>query len=329
MPARCPSTRGRWRCAAQRPLPSMMMATCAGSWSKLTCRASVSSGDPGGIDARQLSSDIQASSKSKPGVYKVLGLSCKQGRSRRRRETAPRPAPSARPARDRATPAGAPSTPPAGVRGRSRPACRRWSRTMCRRNPSPVISYRESAGSAKHRGAYLGFAETRRTSNHFAHARRDVAASRLKAAKSCRPSSSRAAARIASTSSDAGHMPRVPPLERAHDVAFRCDSGRSSSARANRAWNDAACFLRRRIRDGVGQVRVERAQQRVRGHRAFERERRDLAERMHARIGAPRPGHGHSAPVELARAHPRSDPGSKRRSPAAASRRSRCRRKRG
>ena len=58
MPARCPSTRGRWRCAAQRPLPSMMMATCAGSCSKLTWRASASSGDPGGIHARSCSSDM-------------------------------------------------------------------------------------------------------------------------------------------------------------------------------------------------------------------------------------------------------------------------------
>ena len=31
MPARCPSTRGRCRCAAQRPLPSMMTAMCRGS----------------------------------------------------------------------------------------------------------------------------------------------------------------------------------------------------------------------------------------------------------------------------------------------------------
>src|SRR5665213_2811672 len=30
MPARCPATRGRPRRAAQRPLPSMMMATCWG-----------------------------------------------------------------------------------------------------------------------------------------------------------------------------------------------------------------------------------------------------------------------------------------------------------
>ena len=30
MPARWPSTRGRCRCAAQRPLPSMITATCCG-----------------------------------------------------------------------------------------------------------------------------------------------------------------------------------------------------------------------------------------------------------------------------------------------------------
>ena len=29
-PARCPATRGRWRRCAQRPLPSMMTATCSG-----------------------------------------------------------------------------------------------------------------------------------------------------------------------------------------------------------------------------------------------------------------------------------------------------------
>src|SRR5205807_4201107 len=31
IPARCPSGRGRWRSRAQRPLPSMMMATCRGT----------------------------------------------------------------------------------------------------------------------------------------------------------------------------------------------------------------------------------------------------------------------------------------------------------
>src|SRR5438876_7453868 len=30
IPARCPSGRGRWRSRAQRPLPSMMIATCRG-----------------------------------------------------------------------------------------------------------------------------------------------------------------------------------------------------------------------------------------------------------------------------------------------------------
>src|ERR1700730_12615983 len=29
-PARCPATRGRWRCLSHRPLPSMMMPTCRG-----------------------------------------------------------------------------------------------------------------------------------------------------------------------------------------------------------------------------------------------------------------------------------------------------------
>ena len=38
MPARWPSTRGRCRLAAQRPLPSMMIATCRGSRSKSTRR---------------------------------------------------------------------------------------------------------------------------------------------------------------------------------------------------------------------------------------------------------------------------------------------------
>src|SRR5258707_11393615 len=31
VPRRCPSTRGKPRCSAQRPLPSMMMAICAGN----------------------------------------------------------------------------------------------------------------------------------------------------------------------------------------------------------------------------------------------------------------------------------------------------------
>src|SRR5258708_16319860 len=52
MPARWPSTRGRGRCAARGRLPSMMTATWAGRRSKLTCRASASSAEPGVTEAR-------------------------------------------------------------------------------------------------------------------------------------------------------------------------------------------------------------------------------------------------------------------------------------
>ena len=51
MPARWPSTRGRWRLAAHRPLPSMMMATWRGSRSKSMRRTSASSADPAGTAA--------------------------------------------------------------------------------------------------------------------------------------------------------------------------------------------------------------------------------------------------------------------------------------
>src|SRR5580765_3599613 len=61
MPARWPSTRGRWRCEAHRPFPSMMIATWAGSRAKFTWCARFSSADPGGIQARSCSSDIHAS----------------------------------------------------------------------------------------------------------------------------------------------------------------------------------------------------------------------------------------------------------------------------
>ena len=65
MPARCPSTRGRCRCAAQRPLPSMMIATWAGSRSKSTCRASASSGDPGGQRSEDVVRRLIASNRSR------------------------------------------------------------------------------------------------------------------------------------------------------------------------------------------------------------------------------------------------------------------------
>src|SRR5262245_58112392 len=37
MPARCPNTRGKCRCLAQRPFPSMMIAMCFGSLERLIC----------------------------------------------------------------------------------------------------------------------------------------------------------------------------------------------------------------------------------------------------------------------------------------------------
>src|SRR5580765_4667637 len=72
MPARWPSTRGRWRLAAQRPLPSMMIATCAGSCSKFTCKASASSGEPGGNHASSWSSDIRASTENQTAILAVV-----------------------------------------------------------------------------------------------------------------------------------------------------------------------------------------------------------------------------------------------------------------
>src|SRR5437867_1449406 len=47
MPARWPSTRGRLRPRAQRPLPSMITATCRGRRPKSIFSSSVSSRDPG------------------------------------------------------------------------------------------------------------------------------------------------------------------------------------------------------------------------------------------------------------------------------------------
>src|SRR6478736_8262572 len=61
-PWRWPSTRGRWRCFAQRPLPSMMMATCWGRVAfasalrlmagALICSGAVSAPSPAVIDRR-------------------------------------------------------------------------------------------------------------------------------------------------------------------------------------------------------------------------------------------------------------------------------------
>ncbi len=58
-PAWWPRTRGRWRFAAHRPLPSMMMAMWAGSLAGLIRRARVSSGEPGSSDARSFSSAMR------------------------------------------------------------------------------------------------------------------------------------------------------------------------------------------------------------------------------------------------------------------------------
>src|SRR5262245_34763971 len=63
----------------------MMTAMCAGSWSKFTCRASASSGEPGGTHARSCSSDIYgpSSCRSKPLLYKLLTPTRKRSRGRR------------------------------------------------------------------------------------------------------------------------------------------------------------------------------------------------------------------------------------------------------
>ena len=59
MPARWPSTRGRCRRPAQRPLPSMMMATCRGSAIGLDLPGELDGPrEPGGIHARSCSSDM-------------------------------------------------------------------------------------------------------------------------------------------------------------------------------------------------------------------------------------------------------------------------------
>ena len=54
MPARCPSTRGRCRCAAQRPLPSMMTATCAGSRLEVDLPREALLGGPGRHDGEDV-----------------------------------------------------------------------------------------------------------------------------------------------------------------------------------------------------------------------------------------------------------------------------------
>ena len=138
MPARWPSTRGRCRCAAHRPLPSMMMATCAGSRSKFTWRASASSGDPGGIAARSCSSDMQSPS-SQTSDFTTSGAS---GRARtpRRPERGP-PRGAVRPARARSPPASTSAIQPGG----RRPTPTSTSvptifLTMWRRNPLPDTS---------------------------------------------------------------------------------------------------------------------------------------------------------------------------------------------
>src|SRR6476620_1197267 len=72
MPARWPSTRDRWRLAGQRPLPSTMIATCAGSCSKFTCLASASSCEPDGNHASSWSSDISASTENQTAILAVV-----------------------------------------------------------------------------------------------------------------------------------------------------------------------------------------------------------------------------------------------------------------
>src|SRR5438552_8278998 len=46
MPARCPATRGRCRCPAQRPLPSMITAMCRGRRLRSIFSSSLASTDP-------------------------------------------------------------------------------------------------------------------------------------------------------------------------------------------------------------------------------------------------------------------------------------------
>src|SRR5262245_27616093 len=50
----------------------MMIATCAGSCSKFTCRASASSGEPGGNHASSWSSDIRTSTENQIAILAVV-----------------------------------------------------------------------------------------------------------------------------------------------------------------------------------------------------------------------------------------------------------------
>ena len=121
MPARWPSTRGRCRCAAQRPLPSMITATCRGSRSKSTCRASASSGDPGGT-TREDVFKRHASGRSQTSMIQLTEF------SKRSLHADTEPTSVLHATRNR--PCGGAVGRPA--RGRAMPGCRR-----SRRRPAP------------------------------------------------------------------------------------------------------------------------------------------------------------------------------------------------
>ena len=218
MPARWPSTRGRWRLAAQRPLPSMMIATCAGSCSKFTCLASASSGEPDGNHASSWSSDIRASTENQTAILAVVDRHQPEPAGRRGG-----PCVGAREAVADGGNVGGGATPA----GRRPGACRPW-RAPCAGGTRRPLPRTPPGGRPRPRtpkpAAPAAAARAPRRLTSACVTVRMACATVLpvdwKALKSCVPRNAPAASRIASTSSGRRDSMGVAPQERTGGVAL-------------------------------------------------------------------------------------------------------------
>ena len=228
MPARWPSTRGRWRCAAQRPLPSMMMATCAGQ----LLEVDLARQRLVGRSRRNRTPGAAQATCRCPSVANVrfyYQYRHQLGRTRRRPGTARAagavgPACARSPRRQHL----APSTPDGAGRGPPRPACRRWSAPCGAGNRLPDTSYVMS--------------RVGRPAATARHARREapsrsvvvrVAAGGLERREVVAPlEAARGRGHRVDVERRRRHVPGVRALERAEHVGrSRCGSDRSSGAR--------------------------------------------------------------------------------------------------
>ena len=303
MPARCPSTRGRWRCAAQRPLPSMMTAMCRAAARSSTCRASASSGsredDGKEVFERHRSQGLESlyylTDPFGGGLGTVAAARTAAARNRPV-AAAVRPA-----ARSIATPESATPSPATAPRpiSTSVPA---MLRTMWRRKPSPSISI--TSGSPRRSAADLAGDRCVRSV-----VRPSCRCPGMPRSRACRRAARRGLAHRLEVER-VRHVPDVAAHERrderrVDDAVFVGLAGRAEPG--VEPW--------RRISSTLGDTSTGSTAFSAARRSRRDRQRETLAtwpRRMHAGVGAPGAVHGDRRALESASARLRAAPGSRR-----------------